>query len=194
MSRAAAEAWDSGSAYDQFVGRWSRKVAAEFIHWLALPPRLVWADVGCGTGALASTILAGCEPSSVYGIDSSARFISEARRRISDPRYPPRPGRTVPCLPARAAPGVVRASGPEARDGSRHRRSDRLPGLRRLLEPVPRRDWRGPDVSDLCYGRGTAENSGAAQVAACTRTRRSDRVDGSGLGGPGSRLRTRRSP
>ena len=86
MSRAAAEAWDSGSAYDQFVGRWSRKVATEFIHWLALPPQLVWADVGCGTGALASTILAGCEPSSVYGIDSSARFISEARRRISDRR------------------------------------------------------------------------------------------------------------
>jgi SAM-dependent methyltransferase len=82
----AAEAWDSGSAYDQFVGRWSGEVATEFVRWLALPPRLVWGDVGCGTGALASTILAGCEPLSVYGIDPAEGFISEARRRIRDLR------------------------------------------------------------------------------------------------------------
>jgi hypothetical protein len=50
MSRAAAEAWDSGQAYEQYVGRWSRKVAVEFVRWLALPPVLEWADVGCGTG------------------------------------------------------------------------------------------------------------------------------------------------
>ncbi len=86
MNRAVAEAWDSGHAYEQYVGRWSRKVATEFLRWLAPLPGLAWADVGCGTGALASTILKVCEPSSVYGIDSSEGFVSQARTRIGDPR------------------------------------------------------------------------------------------------------------
>jgi ubiquinone/menaquinone biosynthesis C-methylase UbiE len=46
----------------------------------------VWADVGCGTGALASAILNGCEPASVDGIDSSEGFVSKARSRIADTR------------------------------------------------------------------------------------------------------------
>lgn len=86
MSRAAAEAWNSGDAYEQYVGRWSRAVAIEFLRWLAPRPGLAWADVGCGTGALMSTILAMCEPSSVAGIDSSESFVARARQRISDPR------------------------------------------------------------------------------------------------------------
>src|SRR5258705_4217057 len=86
MSSAAAEAWDSGQAYEQYVGRWSRKVAIEFLCWLAPQPGLAWADVGCGTGALASTMLATCEPSSVHGIDASEGFVSQARTRAGDPR------------------------------------------------------------------------------------------------------------
>jgi trans-aconitate methyltransferase len=86
MDRIAVEAWDSGDTYEQYVGRWSRKVATEFLRWLALPRGLAWADVGCGTGALASTILTICEPSSVYGIDSSEGFVSQARQRIRDAR------------------------------------------------------------------------------------------------------------
>ena len=86
MSRAATEAWDSGDAYEQYVGRWSRLVATEFLRWLAPRPGLAWADVGCGTGVLASTILTMCEPSSVSGIDLSEGFVSRARQRISDPR------------------------------------------------------------------------------------------------------------
>jgi hypothetical protein len=35
VNSAAAEAWDSGHAYEQYVGRWSRKVAMEFLRWLA---------------------------------------------------------------------------------------------------------------------------------------------------------------
>ena len=82
----AVEVWDSGDTYEQYVGRWSRKVATEFLRWLALPRGLAWADVGCGTGALASTILTICEPSSVCGIDSSEGFVSQARQSIRDPR------------------------------------------------------------------------------------------------------------
>ena len=86
MSRSAGEAWDSAHAYEQYVGRWSRRVATEFVRWLARPSGLAWADVGCGTGALASTILTLCEPSSIHGVDSSEGFVSQARHRIGDPR------------------------------------------------------------------------------------------------------------
>jgi SAM-dependent methyltransferase len=80
------EVWDSAHAYEQYVGRWSRAVAAEFLRWLARPPGLAWADVGCGTGTLAAAILDMSAPSSVYGIDSSEGFVSQARFRIGDPR------------------------------------------------------------------------------------------------------------
>jgi SAM-dependent methyltransferase len=80
------EVWDSAHAYEQYVGRWSRAVAAEFLRWLTRPPGLAWADVGCGTGALAAAILDMSAPSSVCGIDSSEGFVSQARLRIGDPR------------------------------------------------------------------------------------------------------------
>ena len=86
MSRPPAGAWGSGRAYEEYVGRWSRRVATEFVRWLALPPGLAWADVGCGTGALAATILTMCEPASVHGIDASEAFVSQARQRIDTPR------------------------------------------------------------------------------------------------------------
>jgi trans-aconitate methyltransferase len=80
------EAWDSSHAYEQYVGRWSRKIATEFLRWIAPLPDLAWADVGCGTGALSSAILDRCEPSLVSGIDSSQGFVSQARQNVGDPR------------------------------------------------------------------------------------------------------------
>ena len=84
MSRRPA--WESGNAYERYAGRWSRKVAPEFLRWLGPGPSLAWADVGCGTGELTSAILSECEPVSVSGIDSSEGFVSQARRRIGDRR------------------------------------------------------------------------------------------------------------
>jgi SAM-dependent methyltransferase len=81
-----AEAWVSGYAYHRFVGRWSELVAAEFIRWLDPPSGLHWLDFGCGTGALSGVVLAGAQPSSLLGVDTSEPFVEEARRRIADPR------------------------------------------------------------------------------------------------------------
>ena len=80
------EDWESAAAYERYVGRWSRKVADQFVRWLAPAKGLAWVDVGCGTGALTSSILAACEPSVVYGIDRADVFISQARQRITDLR------------------------------------------------------------------------------------------------------------
>lgn len=78
--------WSSGDAYERFVGRWSRPVAAEFVRWLDLPAGLDWVDVGCGTGALASAILGAAAPRRVRGYDLSPHHVAAARAQVPDPR------------------------------------------------------------------------------------------------------------
>jgi trans-aconitate methyltransferase len=69
------DVWASGDAYEPFVGRWSRRVAREFIEWLAPAANSRWLDVGCGSGALTQTILATAAPREVLGVDPSEGFI-----------------------------------------------------------------------------------------------------------------------
>jgi SAM-dependent methyltransferase len=78
--------WDSGDAYEPYVGRWSRLVARGFLSWLAVPPGGRWLDVGCGTGALAQTILALAAPGKVVGVDPSPTYVAFARSRVNDAR------------------------------------------------------------------------------------------------------------
>jgi SAM-dependent methyltransferase len=86
MSETAKESWDSGGAYELWVGRWSRKVAEEFIDWLAVSPGRTWGDVGCGTGVLVERILGSSDPACVLGIDRSEAYFLEARNRSGDSR------------------------------------------------------------------------------------------------------------
>ncbi len=78
--------WAVGSAYERYIGRWSRLVAREFLAWLAVPAGRRWLDVGCGTGALTRTVLEHGAPSTIVGIDASAGFVDHARGLVSDPR------------------------------------------------------------------------------------------------------------
>src|SRR5215203_6937912 len=78
--------WASGDLYEPYVGRWSRRVATEFIAWLAVPDQGHWLDVGCGTGSLVAAILEKASPLSVTGIDPSEGFLQFARERVQDSR------------------------------------------------------------------------------------------------------------
>ena len=78
--------WAVGEAYERYVGRWSRLVAADFLAWLEPAPGWRWLDVGCGTGALSATILRRAQPASVTGLDSSEGFLSRAREHVQDLR------------------------------------------------------------------------------------------------------------
>jgi SAM-dependent methyltransferase len=81
-----ADAWDEGAAYERYVGRWSRPIAAPFVDWLGLPEGGAWLDVGCGTGALSQTILARAHPRLVTGCDRSAAYATYAESQTVDHR------------------------------------------------------------------------------------------------------------
>ena len=78
--------WAGGSAYELYVGRWSRLIAREFLDWLEIPPLSRWLDVGCGTGALTETVLAISEPKNITGIDPSDGYLGVAREQVTDER------------------------------------------------------------------------------------------------------------
>ncbi len=82
----ATDRWSGGDAYEAFIGRWSRLVAADFVEWLGVGPGARWVDVGCGTGALSASIIERADPVSVVGVDPSADFVAAAGRRVTDAR------------------------------------------------------------------------------------------------------------
>ena len=85
-SKKPKDNWANGDLYEQYVGRWSRLVAREFLKWLAVPAGSQWLDVGCGTGALSQTILEVAEPTGITALDRSDAFVEFARRQIADER------------------------------------------------------------------------------------------------------------
>ena len=78
-----SDTWERGDPYEQYVGRWSRRVAPPFLSWLGIPAGRKWLDVGCGTGALSAAIVDHCSPSSVTGVEPSEGFLKTARRHLA---------------------------------------------------------------------------------------------------------------
>jgi len=79
-----SDTWVRGSAYEQYVGRWSRQIARPFLSWLSIPEGRRWLDVGCGTGALCAAIVDRCSPSSVAGVEPSEGFLEAAKGNLGD--------------------------------------------------------------------------------------------------------------
>jgi SAM-dependent methyltransferase len=74
--------WTSGGHYDQWMGRWSRLLAQEFLKWLDFPAGMKWIDVCCGSGVVTEATVELSAPASVAGVDASAeqiRFACEHR-------------------------------------------------------------------------------------------------------------------
>jgi SAM-dependent methyltransferase len=79
------DAWQNGTSYERFMGRWSHLIAREFLTWLAVPPNSRWLDVGCGTGSLSKQILETNRPNSIVAVDASPEFVEFARQSVPDP-------------------------------------------------------------------------------------------------------------
>jgi ubiquinone/menaquinone biosynthesis C-methylase UbiE len=78
----AFDKWAAGDAYETLMGGWSRRVADEFLEWLAPVPGGNWLEVGCGTGALTEAVCQRAEPASVLACDPSPKSVSFARGSI----------------------------------------------------------------------------------------------------------------
>lgn len=92
------------------MGRWSARIAPLFLDWLRAGKGLDWLEVGCGTGALSSAIMAQAEPTSLVGIDPSAGFLDRARENVPDPRARFMTG-DAQALPVTAASADVAVAG-----------------------------------------------------------------------------------
>lgn len=86
MTNNPGDGWNAGATYEDFMGRWSRPLAEEFIRCVDPAPGWHWLDVGTGTGALTAAICALASPASVVGVDPSPAFISCARAGLTDQR------------------------------------------------------------------------------------------------------------
>ena len=78
--------WAAGSSYENFMGRWSRLLAAEYVRWIDSPVGLRWLDVGCGTGSLARAICEIADPVTVVACDPAEPFVEFASTEPHDPR------------------------------------------------------------------------------------------------------------
>lgn len=76
--------FNNATAYNGYVGRWSKFVGEQFVTWLDIPPEQRWLDVGAGTGVLTQVILRKASPQKVVGIDISESYIEQARKDVQD--------------------------------------------------------------------------------------------------------------
>lgn len=57
--------------YERRIGRWSRRIAGQFLDWLDQTANRRWLDVGAGTGALSAAVSASCAPTLMVELDRS---------------------------------------------------------------------------------------------------------------------------
>lgn len=86
MTGETGDKFGNAGAYQQYVGRWSRLIAEQFIEWLGVPQGSNWMDLGAGTGVLTEVILQHAQPAGVTAVDLSSEYIRFAQKRIHDER------------------------------------------------------------------------------------------------------------
>jgi ubiquinone/menaquinone biosynthesis C-methylase UbiE len=95
---AAAAGFQNAEAYEQIMGRWSRRLAPLLIRFGDLSDGDRVLDVGCGTGSLTFIVPEIANVTAVTGIDLTPAFIDFARGRNADPRisFQPADARVLP--------------------------------------------------------------------------------------------------
>lgn len=78
--------FEVAEAYEVSMGRWSRQLAPQFVQFSGVVDGDIVLDVGCGTGALSSTLANMTRAAKIVGSDPSEGFVQAARSQISDPR------------------------------------------------------------------------------------------------------------
>jgi ubiquinone/menaquinone biosynthesis C-methylase UbiE len=74
------------ASYDEFMGRWSRRLALRFAAFAGVSPAKRVLDVGCGTGILSRILLDLGPDIEIVGIDPAASYVEYARRSVPSSR------------------------------------------------------------------------------------------------------------
>lgn len=74
----------TGTAYDRFMGRYSRPLAETFADFADVRAEHRVLDVGCGPGALTAELVARVGPASVCAIDPSPPFVAACAERFPE--------------------------------------------------------------------------------------------------------------
>jgi len=88
----------NADAYEQVMGRWSRRLAPLLIGFGGVADGDRVLDVGCGTGSLTFALPHLAEIAAITGIDQSEAYVNFARAQNTDPRI------TIEQADARALP------------------------------------------------------------------------------------------
>jgi len=86
QNTAAQAGFQNADAYEQIMGRWSRRLAPLLIRFGGVSDGDRVLDVGCGTGSLTFALPEIANIGTITGIDLTPGFIEFARSRNSDPR------------------------------------------------------------------------------------------------------------
>ena len=73
----------SGEAYERFLGRWTRGLAAPFVEFANLPGMGDLLDVGCGTGSISAVLARRFPGRRIVGVDVAEPYIGYARSRAN---------------------------------------------------------------------------------------------------------------
>ena len=86
LTESEAKMFSASAGYENFMGRWSRRLAPAYVAFAGVKDGDRVLDVGTGTGALASALEAATTSSEVTGIDPSEGFIGSAKKNVKSAR------------------------------------------------------------------------------------------------------------
>lgn len=73
-------------AYEATMGRWSARLAPQFLDFAAIGDGGRVLDMGCGTGSLVAALAASPRRTAIVGVDPALSSVRYARTRFDDPR------------------------------------------------------------------------------------------------------------
>ncbi len=71
--------FSEASAYEQFMGRWSRQLARLFVRFAGVRNGDIVLDVGSGTGGLSAAVASAAPAARVTGVDPAAPYVAFAQ-------------------------------------------------------------------------------------------------------------------
>ncbi len=80
------EMFAGSAAYEQFMGRWSRRLAPLLVKFASVDERDSVLDVGSGTGALAAVLAQAFPSVRVTGVDPAGAYVRDAQARTPSDR------------------------------------------------------------------------------------------------------------